>query len=184
MGRTTLLLGFFVALGISACDSDIVCPGHIDPRGPPTAIIRVADASVAITAAQVVEGPCTAKLYDGWADGALVVAGVSLSLRSDAGAGCLVEVFSSDGRCEVVAVTIATYASSPQYHCSDNSDCCGKAAVVSVTLAPYSTITPYATDLTFGHNPCPGYDGGAASVDGGALDVSMVDGEAIDRAID
>jgi len=33
-------------------------------------------------------------------------------------------------------------------------------------------------------NPCPGDDGGAASVDGGALDASMVDGEAIDRAID
>ena len=173
MGRTTLLLGFLMALGSSACESDIVCPGHIDPMGPPTAVIRVADGSLTITAAQVVEGPCTAKLYDGWADGAIVVAGVSLSLRSDAGNGCLVEVYSSDGRCEVVTVTVATHPGSTLYHCGSNSNCCGKEAVVLVTFPAISTIDPYRTDITFRENPCPGHDGGAASVDGGALDASM-----------
>lgn len=178
MGRAMLLLGCLVALGTSACESDIVCPGHIDLQGPPTAFIRVANGSPTIEAAQVVEGPCTAKLYDGWADGAIVVAGVSLSLRSDAGNGCLVEVFSSDGRCQVVTVTVATYPGGTLYHCADNSNCCAKEAVVPVTFAAVSTIAPYQTDITFRENPCPGHDGGTASVDGGALDASMVDGGA------
>ena len=102
----------------------------------------------------------------------MAVTSVSLSLHSDAGNGCLVDVFSSDGRCEVVTVTITTYPAStlPQYHCFDNSNCCEKAAVVPVSSRPYSTIAPYETDVSFRNNPCPGYDGGAASMDGGAID--------------
>ena len=187
MGRTTPLLGCLLALVISACESDIVCPGHIDPWGSPTAIIRVANGSATIAAVQVREGPCTATMRYEWGVDAMAAANVSLSLRSDAGDGCLVDVFSSDGRCEVVTVTITTYpagTSSTQYHCSDNSDCCGKSAVVPVTFGARSTIAPYETDISFRENPCPGYDGGAASVDGGALDLSVVDGGAMDRAID
>jgi len=179
-----LFLSCLLALGSSACDSDIACPGHIDPRGPPTAVIQVANGSANIAAVQIVEGPCTANLSYAWGVDAMAAASVSLSLRSDAATGCLIEVFSSDGRCEVVTVAIATHASSPQYHCPDNSDCCGKSSVVSITLAPFTTISPYATDITFRENPCPGSDGGTAGTDGGDLDASGVDGGALDGPID
>jgi hypothetical protein len=184
MGRTAIVLGYLLVLGTPACDSDIACPGHIDPRSPASAIIRVVDGAATIAAVAVVAGPCTANLDRYSSVDAMTTASVSVSLRSDAGTGCLIEVFSDDGRCEAVTVTIATYASSPQYHCVDNSNCCGKSAVVAVTLGPYSTIAPYETDVSFRENPCPGYDGGTAGVDGRALDAGAGDGGAIDRAID
>jgi hypothetical protein len=185
MYRNAWLVGFVFALGISACGSDMVCPGHIDPSGQPSATIRVADGSASIAAVQVVEGPCAATLNSYWGVDAMAVASVAVSLRSDAGNGCLIEVFSSAGQCELVMVTISTYPASttPQYHCFDNSDCCEKSAVVAVTWPPRSTIAPYETDVSFGKNPCPG-SGETASLDGGALDASVQDGGAMDRAID
>ena len=184
MGRTAPLLGCLLALAVPACESDIVCPGHLDPSGPPTATIRVADGAASIAAVEVVEGPCAATLLNGWADGSMIVAGVHISLRSDAGDRCLIHVFASDGPCEVVTVTITSFSTPSLYHCSDNSNCCAKSEVVLVPPQPYSTIAPYETDISFRENLCPGYDGGAASTDGSALDVSGVDGGVIDRAID
>jgi hypothetical protein len=188
IGRTAPLLGCFLALAVPACESDIVCPGHIDPSGRPAATIRVADASASIAAVEVAEGPCAATLLDGWADGSMVVASAYVSLRGDAGDRCLIHVLASDGRCEVVTISTtsipASTSSPPHYHCLDNSNCCVKSAIVPVAPQPYSTLAPYETDISFRDNPCPGHDGGAASVDGSVLDVSGVDGGTIDRAID